>query len=156
MQRLVNRRPSKDSIYGDFGGEGNPLTPSYTANGPSSPFVVPVPPTAVPGVTIITAPFAASQKAIISYSVEVDTSTVGTQQDVTISIFDGTPGTPIDTYHQTIGNSTVETNSRATISWTLEVPGTGGARTFGVAVSTPGGLVVPVNGARGVVAIVNG
>jgi hypothetical protein len=155
-RRLCNLRPSKDAIFGDFSEDASLPIVSYTAKGPPVLFVLSPAPTAVGGAIIITAPFAASQKAIVSYSVEVDTSVIGTQNDVTASIFDGLQTNAIDTYHHTIGNTAQESQSQATISWTLEVPGNGLARTFGVALSTTDGLQVPMNGCRGVVLIVPG
>lgn len=132
--------------------------PTYTARGPSAPQAITGSPVAVGTSSITTAAFSAAQKAIVTYSVQVNT-TAGQQDDNTLSIFDGVAGNPIDTFAQTCGNSNVDLNpAHNTISWTLEIVGNGSARTFGLAVSgaNPGNCTIPTNGCRGVVQIVDG
>jgi hypothetical protein len=140
------------------GGAGELPLPTYTSRGPVAPQALTGVATAVGGVSITTAAFGPTQKAIVTVSVELDT-VAGVQDNVTLSIFDGVPAGGIDTYHQTAGNSAVDVlGAFNTVSWTLEIVGNGLARTFGLAVSevTPGNVTIPINGCRAVIQIVDG
>lgn len=134
-----------------------PILPSYTAQGGGQNLTQV--PTAVLGASMITAPFSASQKAIITFATEFDTA-AGLEDDVTISIFDGVAGSPMHTWHQTCGSSSRDTTDWFnTVAVTMEVIGDGSARTFGLAVSqTNAGTVVsiPNFGCVGTVQILNG
>lgn len=132
--------------------------PTYTAKGPVAPQALTGAFVAIGGASVTTAPFTALQKAIISCSVTMS-ATAGTQDNVTTQIFDGVATTPIDTFEQTVGNSAVDVlTGFETWSWTLEVPGNGLARTFGLAAMevSPGAVVVPALRCRTVVQIVDG
>lgn len=147
------------AITSGGGGGGPPFVPppTYTAKGPVAPQALTGAFVAIGGASVTTAPFTALQKAIISCSVTMS-ATAGTQDNVTTQIFDGVATTPIDTFEQTVGNSAVDIlPGFETWSWTLEVPGNGAARTFGLAAMevTPGGVIVPINRCRTVVAIVD-
>jgi hypothetical protein len=156
MRRLAGTRQAKGGQWGDFSEETAPSPPTYNANGPFAPQALTALPTAVAGTTIITAPFKASQKAIITYSVELDTTTTGVKNTAVLSIFDGTPATPIDGFSQTVGATGDGANAEQVVSWTTQVAGNGLSRTFGLAVSSAGALQVDTNSCRGVVQIVDG
>lgn len=134
-----------------------PAPPAYTAQGGGQNLTQT--PTAVAGASITTAPFTASQKAIITYATQFN-SAAGLADDVTISIFDGVASSPMHTWQQTCGDTARDTTPWFnTVSVTMEVLGNGSARTFGLAVSqtNAGTLVsIPVVGSVGVVQIVNG
>jgi hypothetical protein len=156
MRRLAGTRQSKGGQWGDFSEETAPPPPTFTAIGPFSPQALTPAPTAVTGTTIITAPIKPSQKAIITYSVELDTTSTGVKNTAVLSIFDGTPATPIDSFSQTVGTTGDGANAEQVVSWTTEVVGTGTARTFGLAVSSAGALQIDINSCRAVVQIVDG
>jgi hypothetical protein len=132
--------------------------PTYTAKGPPAPqtftnagF------TAVTGASITTAPFSASQKAIVAFSAVVFNS-ASTEATADIEIFDGVVGTPIDSFEQHIDEVTEGTFDYQVISWTLEVPGNGSARTFGLALTSidTNTITINANRCRGTVQIVDG
>jgi hypothetical protein len=155
MRRLVQTRASKISTFVDPSYDtagGTP--PTYTALG--GPMTLSAVQTAVPAASIVTAPIRLGQKAIITYSVELDIA-AGDETEVTLKIFDGVASNGIDTFHQTVGISGGEGTVQATVSWTTEVAGDGLAHTYGLSVSDPASLVtIPAFGCRGVVQIVNG
>ena len=140
------------------GGGGLGAAISYTVKGPAAPQAVTVTPTFVTNSTIVTAPVGATQKLIISYSVEFQ-QTAGTQCNATLSISQDTAGNVIDTYRQTLGNSGIDVNPEFnTVSWTLEVNGDGAGHTYGLAVSVDvgGNTTIQTNRCRGVIDVVNG
>jgi hypothetical protein len=132
--------------------------PTYTAKGPPAPqtftnagF------TAVTGTSITTAPFSASQKAIVTFSAVVF-NIASTEATADIEIFDGVVGTPIDSFEQHIDLVTEGVFDFQVISWTLEVPGNGLARTFGLAITSidTNTITINTNRCRAVVQIVDG
>jgi len=129
--------------------------PTYTAKG-TTPQALTGSFVAIAGASVTTAPFTALQKAIISCSLTMSAA-AGTQDNVAMQIFDGVATTQIDGFSQTVGNSAVDDlPGLSTVSWTLEAPGNGLARTFGIAAGEVAPGVVTVNVARTVVAIVDG
>jgi hypothetical protein len=140
-------------------GAGGTPPPSYTVRGPTgAPYILTGAPVAVPNSSIITAPFTAQQKAFLIWTVELDLSTIGTEDTATMSLFDGVAGNPIDTWHHTVGNATEENSASQTITMQTEIVGNGGARTFGLAVSeaVAATLRIPIFGCRGTVMILDG
>jgi hypothetical protein len=140
------------------GGGGLGAAISYTVRGPIAPQAVTVTPTFVNNATIVTAPVGATQKLIITYSVEFQ-QTAGTQANATMSISVDTAGNVVDTYRQTLGNSGIDVNPEFnTVSWTLEINGDGLAHTYGLAVSVDVGGNTTIQSAkcRGVINVVDG
>lgn len=140
------------------GGAAEVPPPTYTAKGPPAPqaftnsgF------TAVTGAAITTAPFSASQKAIITYSATIFNA-ASTEATANIMIFDGSPGTPIDSFEQHIDLVTEGVFDYQVISWTVEVVGNGSARTFDLAIESIDTNTIDMNAnrCRGVVQIVDG
>lgn len=155
MRRLIQTKSAKISTFVDPSyddGGGSP--PSYFVEG--GPYSLTATPTAVPGSSVTTAAFSASQYAVITCSVELDIA-AGDETEVTLHIFDGVATNAIMTFHQTVGISGGEGTVQASLSWTVRVVGNGGARTFGLSVSDPASLVtIPASGEATVVQILNG
>jgi hypothetical protein len=134
--------------------------PTYTARGPVAPQTFDnSAPTAVTGATVTTAPFTAGQKAIITASATMHNATAGSLSTAICDIFDGIPANAIDTFEQDLDpGDAAENIDHQTISWTTEVVGNGGARTFGLAIvaGSANNVVVEAQRCRVVVQIVDG
>lgn len=139
------------------GGENELPPPTYTAKGPPAPqtftnagF------TAVTGASITTAAFSSNQKAIVTFSAVVFNA-ASTEATANLEIFDGVVGTPIDSFEQHIDQTTEGVFDYQVISWMLEIPGNGLARTFGLAITSidTNAITVNANRCRTVVQIVN-
>jgi hypothetical protein len=147
------------AFMGAGGAFGAP-PPTYTAKGPAAPQVFTnAGLTAVNNSSITTAPFSASQKAIITYTVELTNTTAGANAQANFGIFDGVAASQIDVWHEALVPAAAgETTDHRTVTVVTEVLGNGGARTFGLSIvaNDANNLTVPTNGCRGVVQIVDG
>jgi hypothetical protein len=134
--------------------------PTYTAKGPAAPQTFTnAGLVAVNGASITTAPFSASQKAIITYSAVLHNSGAGAPAQTLCAIFDGTAAVTIDVFEQDLDTGdTTENIDHEVVSWTVEVVGNGLARTFGMSVETltANNATIEINRCRGVVQIVDG
>lgn len=127
------------------GGASELPPPTYTAKGPPAPQTFTNGGlTVVTGAAITTAPFSASQKAIVTFSAVVF-NIASAEATADLVIFDGAPGFPIDSFEQHIDLVTEGVFDFQVISWTLEVPGNGLARTFGLAITTIDAATVTIN-----------
>jgi hypothetical protein len=154
-RRVINTRSHSVATFLTESVQPDENEVSYTAKGGTLTLTPTT--TAVPGASVTTAPFAATQFAIITITVEFDIGS-GSEDEVTFGIFDAVASNQIDTWHETVGISGGEGTVQVTTTVTTRVAGNGSARTFGLSASeiSTGLVAVPAGGCRTVVQVVNG